>query len=307
MKPPCEVAFSCAPASASKYVPENLLIRRFFPQKSLKPIRYARIHGHYNFDGAAMLDNENTQDSELEQKLKQLGGAVFRARFDKSMTVEAVARASRVSEVTVSRIEAGYGGVGSKNLMAVLQVLDLNPLAGLAGSLPSDELPMHSLHLDHPKVQEAIEDAAKAACERLDELFPGNRPEVDGISSNFQGLLVAHLSAMLCGRQDASASHPVMLKGLVYSNALLGREYVLADDADGYLVRLLGTDKVLDDNRFRRARAAQDLYTSWDSAADAVRKHIETVGHLPGPLRIVSGWLARDEAAGVRFSAPGAK
>jgi transcriptional regulator with XRE-family HTH domain len=247
------------------------------------------------------------RDSEVEQKLKQLGAAVLRARTEKGMTVEAVARASRVSVMTVSRIEDGYGGMGAKNLLAVLHVLDLNPLEGLADSLPADELPAHSLHLDNTDVQDAIDEAARAACNRLDELFPGVPKESDGISSNFQGLLVAHLSAMLCGRQAADIGHLVHLRGLVYHDDLLGREYVLKEGADGYLVRLTDTDKVLEDGRFRRARAVNDLYSSWDSAAAAVRKYVETEGHLPGPVRITSGWHTREEDGGVRFAAPSAK
>jgi len=241
-------------------------------------------------------------DGALEEKLRQLGDAVARARADKGLTVDALARASRVSALTVSRIEAGFGGVGAKNLLAVLDALELNPLAAVVDALPADELPLHSLHLDNPVVQEAIEDAARDACQRLDELFPGNKPELDGLSSNFQGLLVQHLSAMLCGRQAANIGHLVTLKSLVYSDSLLGRQYSLAEGADGYLVRLNDTDKVLDENRFRRARACQDMYTTWDAAAAAVRKYVETQGHLPGPVSIVSGWWAREESGGVRFS-----
>lgn len=242
------------------------------------------------------------RDNELEAKLQRLGMAVARARNEKGMTVEALSRASRVSGLTVSRIEAGYGGVGAKNLLAVLQALDLNPLAAVVDALPSEELPAHSLHLDNEVVQEAIEDAARDACQRLGELFPGNRPEVDGISSNFQGLLVQHLSAMLRGQQAANIGHLVSLTSLVYSDDQLGREYSLAEGANGYLVRLTGTDKVLDEGRFRRARAVRDMYTTWDAAAAAVRKYVETEGHLPGPVRIVSGWWAREESGGVRFS-----
>ena len=192
--------------------------------------------------------------------------------------------------------------MGSKNLLAVLQALDLNPLAAMVDALPAEELPLHSLHLDNEIVQEAIEDAARAACQRLDELFPGSKREVDGISSNFQGLLVQHLSAMLCGRQAANIGHLVALDSLVYSEGLLGREYSLAEGASGYLVRLTGTDKVLDEGKFRRARAARDMYTTWDAAATAVRAYVEKEGHLPGPVRIVSGWWAEDTSGGVRFS-----
>lgn len=117
---------------------------------------------------------------------------------------------------------------------------------------------------------------------RLDELFPGVAKESEGIGSNFHGLLVQHVTAMLCGRQSANIGHLVQLNNLVYSDDVLGRKYILEECADGHLVRLVGTDKVLEDGRFRLARSANDLYTSWDAAAAAVRKDVERDGHLPG-------------------------
>lgn len=248
---------------------------------------------------------EVTYTQDLEQNLQQLGEAVARARAAKGMTVAALARAARVGALTVTRIENGFGGTGARNLLAVLHALDLAPLSYIADSAPAEELPLHRLHIDNPEVQEAIDDAVRDACHRLDELFPGVAKEVEGIGSNFQGLLVQHVTAMLCGRQSANIGHLVQLPSLVYSDDVLGREYVLEEGADGYLVRLTGTNKVLEDGHFRLARSVTDLYTSWDSAAAAVRKYIERQGHLPGPVRITSGWLARAEDGGVRFSAQG--
>lgn len=242
---------------------------------------------------------------DLEQNLRQLGEAVSRARAAKGMTVADLARATNVGAGTITRIETGYGGTGARNLLAVLHALDLDPLTHLANSAPAEELPLHPRHIDNPEVQEAIDDAVREACHRLDDLFPGVSKETEGIGSNFQGLLVQHVTAMLCGRQSANIGHLVQLPNLVYSDDALGREYVLEEGADGYLVRLTGTDKVLEDGRFRQVRSVNDLYTSWDSAAAAVRKYVETQGHLPGPVRITSGWLAREEDGGVRFSAQG--
>lgn len=242
--------------------------------------------------------------TDLEQTLSHLGEAVARARLEKRLTVDELAKNSRVSALTVYRIEAGNGGVGTRNLMAVLRALDLDPMMRLVDTLPADELPLHPIHVTDDSVRAVIEDAVRGACQRLDGLFQQAKPEVDGISSNFQGLLVDHVTAMLCGRQAANLSRQVCLKGLLYSDDLLGREYSLADDANGFLVRMVGTDKVLDNNRFVRARRATDLYSSWDAAAESVKHYLTTNGHPPGPLRIVSGWFAPEESGGVRFTNP---
>lgn len=246
-----------------------------------------------------------TYTPDLEQNLKELGEAVARARAAKGMTVAALARASGVGSLTVTRIENGFGGTGARNLLAVLHALDLDPLSYIVDSAPPEELPVHHLHIDNPAVQEAIDDAVREACHRLDELFPGVSKEAEGIGSNFQGLLVQHVTAMLCGRQSANIGHLVQLPNLVYSDDVLGREYVLEEGADGYLVRLTGTDKVLENGRFRLVRSVNDLYSTWDAAAAAVRAYVEANGHLPGPVRITSGWWAREEDGGVRFSAQG--
>lgn len=78
--------------------------------------------------------------------------------------------------------------------------------------------PLHARSISDADVDVAIEEAASAACERLDELFKGQgSPEVRGISSNFQGLLAQHLRAMLTGR-----SHDYSL-GRTRLNPLLAR------------------------------------------------------------------------------------
>jgi hypothetical protein len=51
--------------------------------------------------------------------------------------------------------------------------------------------------INNESVSEAIEEAAKAACERLDIAFPGL--EKSGITSNFQGALVECLRKMVAG------------------------------------------------------------------------------------------------------------
>jgi transcriptional regulator with XRE-family HTH domain len=242
--------------------------------------------------------------SALEQQLIDLGNRVTSARAKAGLSQAELADAAGVSLLTVMRIEDGNGGVGSRNLLAVARRLDISldpfPAVESQGSLP-----LYEMHLDDETVDGAVEEAIKLACEHLDEtLFPDARAEVDGLSSNFQVLLKEHMRALLRGETAYRPPYLMPLKPLVYSDEMLGREYSLKPGADGYLVRLEGTQRVLDGGRFRLARKAGDMYTSWDAAAKAVKDFVSQQGHLPGPVRIVSGWLNRASETGVRFSAP---
>jgi transcriptional regulator with XRE-family HTH domain len=244
-----------------------------------------------------------SQDDVLENQLIELGNRINAARRHLGKSVEDVALATGVSIPTILRIEAGNGGVGSKNLLAVLTHVGLPAIAEDSPIMRQAALPLHALHMDSEEVQEAVEEAARLACRRLDELFPGAKPEAEGISSDFQGLLVKHLGAMLRGQTHYRLSTMVNLKPLVYSDVDLGNYFSLKDGAQGYLVRLVDAQKVLEDRRFRLAHRVGDMYTSWEYAAAAVRDYIETEGHLPGPVRIVPGWWS-DGETGVRFTPP---
>jgi hypothetical protein len=134
----------------------------------------------------------------------------------------------------------------------------------------------------------------------LDKLFPDALPETHGINSNFRGLLADHLRAMLCGKPFKNVAHRVALNPLLYDNDCLGRAYSLSDDATGYLVRVNGTKLVLDEGRFKSAQYAQDMYSSWDSAAEALKAFLATGEHPPGPVRIVGGYFL--ESRGVGFA-----
>lgn len=246
------------------------------------------------------------QDDVLESQLNELGNRISAQRRSRGLSIEDVAKATGVSMATITRIEIGNGGVGTKNLLAVMNFVDLPPLPDDSPVMRQDTLPLHPLHMEQEVVQTAIEEAAKLACDRLDELFPGERPEVEGISSEFQGLLVKHLSAMLRGQPHYRLSYQSNLKQLVYSDVDLGREFSLAEGAQGFLVRLVDTPRVLEDGAFRLAHRVSDMYTSWEYAALAVKQFIEREGHLPGPVRIVSGWWS-DGETGVRFTPPASK
>lgn len=73
--------------------------------------------------------------------------------------------------------------------------------------------PLYPRSVDDADVDVAVEEAVRAACERLDALFraPG-APEVRGISSNFQGLLADHIRAMLAGKSHATPLNPLLAR-----------------------------------------------------------------------------------------------
>jgi transcriptional regulator with XRE-family HTH domain len=243
----------------------------------------------------------NTENQSLVQsQLDELGQCVAHAREEAGLTVEELAKAAGVGVSTIQRMEQGNGGVGLGNLVAVMRHLGLS-LDRYTSVVNQDALPLHPLFVDDEEVDDVIEETVSDLCNRLDALFPGSRREAEGISSNFQGLLCDHLRAMLCGEMHHRSSHRIELNTLVYSDSQLGREYSLKDGAEGHLVRLVGTDHVLEDGAFRLARKVSDMYTSWEAAAEAVRKYVKKDGHLPGPVRIVSGWWATGET-GVRFT-----
>jgi hypothetical protein len=72
------------------------------------------------------------------------------------------------------------------------------------------------------RVDQVIEEAAKAACGVLDEEFPGR--DNCGITSNFQGLLVEVLAQMLKGRSvmNRERGHYTVLPTLVLDESFFG-------------------------------------------------------------------------------------
>lgn len=80
-------------------------------------------------------------------------------------------------------------------------------------------LPLYPRLVDDEDVREVIEQAARAAVAVLDSLFPPGSPETRGVSSNFQGKLVAHMRAMLTGRVGSFASthlQPLLMEESVF-------------------------------------------------------------------------------------------
>ncbi|MBA1280312.1 hypothetical protein [Stutzerimonas stutzeri] len=132
------------------------------------------------------------------------------------------------------------------------------------------------MHSNNLKVQERIEAAARDACTTLDELFPGGDP--DGITSNFQGLLVEAMTHMLKGRSllDSKRGHYVALPQLLVDESLFGNPLI---HGDAFLVvkpavvhpwdQPKPATQVLcpDSNTFRPISAIGDAWTSFEAAA----------------------------------------
>jgi hypothetical protein len=135
-------------------------------------------------------------------------------------------------------------------------------------------------HVNDTDVTQKVQEAAQAACGKLDELFPGF--DNGGISSNFQGLLVEALTHMLTGRSllDASRGHLTQLPELVVSDAFFGSPMIRGEmflvtkradcpnrgEGKGDLVAL---DP--DNGHFRPLSAIGDAHTSFEYALTYLR------------------------------------
>ena len=139
--------------------------------------------------------------------------------------------------------------------------------------------PMYPRLVDDADIESAVEEAARAACEALDKLFPaGTRPESQGISSNFQGTVKEHLLAMLTGKPGAAWNATRQLPSLFGDWRALGRLPRSAGAHEGYGVVQLpsrhGDEALYYDSDHRRfvplkSLDASTLFTSADGALKA--------------------------------------
>lgn len=239
---------------------------------------------------------ERGLDEQLVEQLNQVGERIRATRERRGLTQTKVSDLAGVGLQTYLRIEDGHAGVGARNLGKVLRVLGLEGWA--IPALPdAPETALHALHVESEAVDRAIENAVKAACESLDDFLGVSYPERDGITSNFQGLLKSHVSAMLCGRHGAKQRYATHLPGLVYSDdSVGGPEFNRDVRNDGWVLRVRGTQKVLNDYRVvPLSQADLDPWASREYALEGFRKFIEKCGHPPGPVDAVPVFLAEDE------------
>ncbi|KWU23426.1 helix-turn-helix domain-containing protein [Burkholderia cenocepacia] len=249
-----------------------------------------------------MADNvEGADDNELKEALRQIATTLKSARLAAGISGQDLARRCGISYSTLLRLEDGNAGIAIGAILRAFKALDLPAPTHISVIEGQEVLPQHALHLESEAIDEAVEEATRAACRVLDEMFPeGTRPEVDGIGSEFQGLLANHLRALLRGQPYQAPQYLTHLRKLVYSDADLGRNYHLPEGADGFLVRVVDQRQVLEDGRFKPIIRVSDMYSSWENAATALRLFVEKGEHPPGPVRIVPGYWAGE--AGVSFT-----
>lgn len=112
----------------------------------------------------------------------------------------------------------------------------------------------YAMHVDDPEVGQVIEDAVHSLCRELDSLFPGAAPDGGkGVGSNFQGLMVEHVKAMLTGKNQARRSHYTHLPVLLADDNAFGQPFSLPNvQGAGYVVVSATDNTVLSaySNRF---------------------------------------------------------
>lgn len=113
--------------------------------------------------------------------------------------------------------------------------------------LESSGVALYPIHVDDTKVDSIVDNAVSLACRELDQLFPGVAPDGGkGISSNFQGLLVEHIKAMLTGQNQARRSHHTHLPALLADDNVFGASFSLpAVQGAGYVVLSPTTSRAL--------------------------------------------------------------
>lgn len=233
----------------------------------------------------------------------EIGQQVRNARRARDWNQRQLALQASVGMQTVVRIEAGQGGVSLDNLNAVLGALGLELATRLPYGSAAPVTALHPMHVAAERVDEVVRRAVTAACEELDALFPGAKPEVNGISSNFAGLLEEHIKALLCGQHGAEQRHLTHLPKLIWQDRDFGQPFTLPEGAQGYLVELVGEDRYLEPANsyhnittpFRPGRYCTDLFSSWSAAAEGARILLETAGNPEAPLRIIPGVFVGDE------------
>jgi hypothetical protein len=133
----------------------------------------------------------------------------------------------------------------------------------LARSSDMTQPSLYPLHVDSAPVQEAVEAAVQAACKELDVLFPGAKPEVNGVSSNFAGLLEKHIQALLTGKTGYTPSHLVELPVLLATDHVFGKPFDLPEEQGcGYMVVDETTRRVLSAYSGRFSYALQETQPS---------------------------------------------
>lgn len=189
---------------------------------------------------------------------------------------------------------------------------------------------LYARHVDDADVNAVVENAVHSACRELDSLFEGAAPDGGrGVSSNFQGLLVDHVKAMLNGKMHAQRSHHTDLPVLLADDRVFGSCFTLPEvPGTGYLVIDPASAKVVSayDSRYSPSKAgsvdmrvvsaysgrlislmtedADVLFSSHEAATQAGLAALRNAGLTPAecPLKIVAGIYDDEKGHHVVFS-----
>jgi hypothetical protein len=127
-------------------------------------------------------------------------------------------------------------------------------LMARAAPVVDENAALYAMHVDDKEVEQVIDDAVHALCRELDSLFPGAAPDGGkGVGSNFQGLMVEHVKAMLTGKNQARRSHHTHLPVLLADDNAFGQPFSLPEvQGAGYVVVSPSNNMVLSaySNRF---------------------------------------------------------
>lgn len=171
----------------------------------------------------------------------------------------------------------------------------------------AQRMPFYAIECHDAEVHSAVERAADAACEILDELMRslGSQfPERDGIDSNFRGLLGTHLLAMLCGEEHAHKGYSTPVKPL-FANHLSFGTVPAAAALQGYTM-MRTAEKVGGALYFSEGAWVRlphidvgGLYTSRGAAVSDVLEHLRKTGESirENPMQLVLIDFSGDELA----------
>lgn len=172
---------------------------------------------------------------------------------------------------------------------------------------------LYPIHVESPEVQSVVQAAVMAACSELDTLFPGAKAEVNGVSSNFAGLLEEHMKALLRGLPGHVHTTLVELNPLLADDTVFGQPfelpqvqgcgYMAVDDVDGkvlsaYSGRFINIIKPVSWNKpqvVRHEEEADVLFHSHEAAVKAALAALKEEDYSPADRKVRIVAAAWDE------------
>jgi len=167
---------------------------------------------------------------------------------------------------------------------------------------------VEAMHVSDARVEQAVEEAARAACQVLDELFPGS--DAGGIGSNFQGRLESVLTEMLNGRDPASGrSRHTQLPKLALTDEDFGRMeegyeiFYIVRAEDGWVLDWAGKQFV----KPMREQEGVDPFVTFADAVKGAIKWMACTGCQLQDIKVVGVTMNAYRAHGALASGDRAK